>query len=93
MTVDHQGITHLIVRDSYGGDSLNGIFYMFGGYSAGGIRNSLLSLDLSQDPLRWQFLSTDFTSPSERKLHSLNTLKGKIYMFGGERDYIKLDEL
>ena len=81
---------HLVKRDSFGFAKVGSHFYMFGGYSESGIRNSLVQIDL--DSLQYSVVSEDFEGPSERAEHSLMPILGKFYLFGGKNQGEKLGD-
>ena len=72
-----------IPRDSYGFACLDDQVYMLGGYSAYGIRNSLVMFNLSSSPLEYLVVSPDYLSPSPRMKHSFVPINSKFFLFGG----------
>ena len=72
-----------LLRSTYGYACLENKVYMFGGYSAQTLRNSVLQFDLSQLPLTYQFLAHDYYGPLSRTEHSLVVINAEFYLFGG----------
>ena len=72
-----------LLRSTYGYACSENKVYMFGGYSAQTLRNSVLQFDLSQLPLTYQFLAHDYYGPLSRTEHSLVVINAEFYLFGG----------
>lgn len=83
-----------IPRYSYGYASVESKFYMFGGFDANNdVVNSLVYLELSDNPVKSQITTQSFESPDVRQSHTLVILSGHIYLFGGENNMIQKNDL
>jgi hypothetical protein len=71
-------------RDSYGYVITGSLVYFSCGFREDGIVNNVVTLDLSQSPLKYEVISENFESPPSRTNHSILSIGTKLYMFGGK---------
>lgn len=80
-------------RDSYG-LAVNGkLVYFTCGYTTYGLANDIIELDLSQTLMKFKRLTDSGKVPEARKDHSTHLVNTKVYVFGGEGQFGKLDDL
>lgn len=73
------------LRNTYAIAVDENLVYLAAGYSADNIfLNSLITLDLSTNPIEVQVLSTDFLSPPLRSAHSMLAAGMNLYIFAGQ---------
>jgi N-acetylneuraminic acid mutarotase len=72
-----------LALNSFGYTCINGILYLFGGFTENGYSNSLAVLDLSQSNLKLEILSEDMNVPTPRLGHAMEVYNDQLYIFGG----------
>ncbi|CAG9318789.1 unnamed protein product [Blepharisma stoltei] len=82
-----------IPRDSYGFAVNGNTFYICGGYYSGGNLNDVVKFDLTKTPIIYTSLAYINLSPSARAYHTMETIEGYIYIFGGAYKDTKLNDL
>jgi N-acetylneuraminic acid mutarotase len=72
-----------IASAGFGYNCIDGILYMFGGYSDDGYSNSLSIIDFNKSNLKLELLSRDMNVPTPRQGHAMQVYDDKLYIFGG----------
>ncbi|CAG9314116.1 unnamed protein product [Blepharisma stoltei] len=85
-------VNGILSRNSYGITRVGTELYMFGGDMNGEVRNDFVKFNLSSNPLSFMYFPT-FLSPSQRQYHSFTLVGGYLYLFGGDREGTKLNDL
>mmetsp|Transcript_34315 Transcript_34315/g.60062 ORF Transcript_34315/g.60062 Transcript_34315/m.60062 type:complete len:1187 (+) Transcript_34315:3689-7249(+) len=80
-------------RDSYGYEIVDSVVYFAAGWRETGNQNSVVKLDLSIVPLKYEKLTDGFIAPSSRMDHSMHAIGSKLYLFGGAGLKGKLNDM
>jgi len=80
-------------RDSYGLAISGSVVYFACGWREDGILNNIVKLDLNSRPLKYQKLSEKSMNPISRTNHSMHAIGTKLYVFGGQGEEGKLNDM